>query len=58
MVAETTERPPARTWLHWPAYAVMLGLLLLLGGDGTALRLVGSTSQDTISQPKTHLIDR
>ena len=24
---------PARTWLRWPAYAVMLGILLLLSGD-------------------------
>ena len=25
--------PPTRTWLRWPAYAVMLGILLLLSGD-------------------------
>lgn len=32
------ERHPLPTWLRWPSYAVMLGILLLLSGDGAALR--------------------
>ncbi|GAB3287919.1 hypothetical protein [Hymenobacter tenuis] len=26
------------TWLRWPSYAVMLGFILLLSGDGTVVR--------------------
>lgn len=33
----TVERRPLHTWLRWPSYAVMLGLLLLLSGDGAVL---------------------
>ncbi|UYZ61434.1 hypothetical protein [Hymenobacter weizhouensis] len=25
---------PLHTWLRWPTYAVMLGIILLLSGDG------------------------
>lgn len=32
------ERQPLHTWLRWPSYAVMLGILLLLSGDGAVLR--------------------
>jgi hypothetical protein len=31
-------RPPLRTWLRWPSYAALLGIVLLLSGDGAALR--------------------
>jgi hypothetical protein len=32
------ERQPLPTWLRWPSYALMLGLLLMLSGDGAELR--------------------
>ena len=31
-------RQPLRTWLRWPSYAVLLGIVLLLSGDGVVLR--------------------
>ncbi|MFD2786955.1 hypothetical protein [Hymenobacter rubripertinctus] len=33
-------------WLRWPAYAVMLGALLLLSGDDAAQHSVSSASQN------------
>ncbi|MBC6697735.1 hypothetical protein [Hymenobacter sp. BT190] len=39
LVAEAAaERQLLPSWLRWPSYAVMLGLLLLLSGDGALLR--------------------
>ncbi|WP_133273856.1 hypothetical protein [Hymenobacter radiodurans] len=39
LVGEATgERQPLRTWLRWPSYAALLGIVLLLSGDGAALR--------------------
>jgi hypothetical protein len=39
LVAEAAaERQLLPAWLRWPSYAVMLGLLLLLSGDGALLR--------------------
>lgn len=32
------ERRLLHAWLRWPSYALMLGLLLLLSGDGAVLR--------------------
>ncbi|GAA3928835.1 hypothetical protein [Hymenobacter algoricola] len=32
------ERQLLPTWLRWPSYAFMLGILLLLSGDGAVLR--------------------
>lgn len=29
---------PLHTWLRWPSYALMLGIILLLSGDGAVLR--------------------
>ena len=46
-------RLPVPTWLRWPAYAVMLGMLLLLSGDEAALRSVGLPQQESLSQPDT-----
>ncbi|NVO86240.1 hypothetical protein [Hymenobacter terrestris] len=43
---------PARTWLHWPAYAVMLGLLLLLSGDDAALHSMSSANHDSSNWPE------
>ncbi|RFP63428.1 hypothetical protein D0N36_19435 [Hymenobacter lapidiphilus] len=43
--ATAAAHAPVRTWLHWPAYAVMLGLLLLLSGDDAALHSVSSANQ-------------
>lgn len=34
----TVERRPLRTWLRWPSYAALIGIVLLLSGDGAALR--------------------
>lgn len=45
--AAATERPPVRTWLHWPAYAVMLGLLLLLSGDDAGLHSLSSVNRSS-----------
>ncbi|HEX8425305.1 hypothetical protein [Hymenobacter sp.] len=39
-----TERQSLPTWLRWPSYAFMLGLLLMLSGDGVALRSSESTN--------------
>ncbi|MBC8082372.1 MAG: hypothetical protein H7Z21_04115 [Hymenobacter sp.] len=36
----SVERQPLRTWLRWPSYAAMLGILLILSGDGTMPRSV------------------
>ncbi|NVO32487.1 hypothetical protein [Hymenobacter lapidiphilus] len=48
LIRETTAvHAPARTWLHWPAYAVMLVLLLLLSGDDPALHSMSNTNQDS-----------
>jgi len=33
------------TWLRWPSYAVMLGLLLMLSGDGGVLRAAKPANQ-------------
>lgn len=38
------ERQPLPTWLRWPSYAFMLGLLLMLSGDGAALRSTESAN--------------
>lgn len=32
------ERQPLPTWLRWPSYAALLGIVLLLSGDGAAMR--------------------
>ena len=45
-------RPLVRTWLRWPAYVVMLGMLLLLSGDDTVLRSVSLAGQDPVNQPE------
>ncbi|MBG8552397.1 hypothetical protein [Hymenobacter guriensis] len=37
LISKTSEHRPQRTWVRWPAYAVMLGIVLLLSGDGAAL---------------------
>jgi hypothetical protein len=42
------------TWLRWPSYALMLGIILLLSGDEAVLRSAESTSQHQLypsSQP-------
>ncbi|MBT2558007.1 hypothetical protein J7E24_09440 [Hymenobacter sp. ISL-91] len=43
------ERLPVRTWLHWPAYAVLLGALLLLSGDDAALQSVSAINSPPTS---------
>jgi hypothetical protein len=40
-----TERQSLHTWLRWPSYAVMLGIILLLSGDGAVLRSAEPTNQ-------------
>ncbi|SDX89179.1 hypothetical protein [Hymenobacter psychrophilus] len=45
--ASAVARPSAQAWLRWPAYAVMLGLLLLLSGDDAALGSVSSANQNS-----------
>ncbi|TGE17602.1 hypothetical protein [Hymenobacter elongatus] len=44
------ERQPQYTWLRWPSYAAMLGILLLLSGDGAVLR-----SADPAGRPHLYL---
>ncbi|RYU76760.1 hypothetical protein [Hymenobacter persicinus] len=36
-LAGEAARPPVPVWLRWPSYAAMLGIVLLLSGDGTVL---------------------
>ena len=46
LVGETAVQPqllPA--WLRWPSYAVMLGIILLLSGDGAVMRSVEPASE-------------
>ncbi|MBT9394008.1 hypothetical protein KLP40_12620 [Hymenobacter sp. NST-14] len=43
-------RLPVPTWLRWPAYAVMLGMLLLLSGDEAAVRSAGLPQQESTAQ--------
>ena len=45
------ERAPVRSWLYWPAYAAMLGALLLLSGDDAALRSAGGARPANTSAP-------
>ena len=52
LVAEAAaERQPLHTWLRWPSYAVMLGILLLLSGDGAAPRSAESANQPQLYSP-------
>lgn len=50
--AAGAQHPPLRTWRHWPAYAVMLGILLLLSGDDAALHSMGGLQQEGSHQPE------
>ena len=50
--ATAAERPSAQAWLRWPAYAVMLGMLLLLSGDDIALHAAGGAKQESSSRPE------
>lgn len=43
--ATAAGRPSAQAWLRWPAYAVMLGMLLLLSGDDATLQATGGARQ-------------
>lgn len=43
-------RLPVPTWLRWPAYAVMLGMLLLLSGDEAVLGSVNLPHQESAGQ--------
>ncbi len=50
LVGETpVKRQPLHTWLRWPRYAVMLGILLLLSGDGVALRSTEPANQHQLN---------
>jgi len=49
--ATGAKHPPLRTWRHWPAYAVMLGILLLLSGDDAGLHAVSGV-QESNHQPE------
>ena len=40
-------RLPVPAWLRWPAYAMMLGALLLLSGDDATLHSVSSANQNS-----------
>ncbi|WP_375437039.1 hypothetical protein [uncultured Hymenobacter sp.] len=40
----SVERQLQRTRLRWPGYAIMLGIVLLLSGDGAVLRSVEPAS--------------
>lgn len=41
----TTERQALPTWLRWPSYAAMLGIVLLLSGDGAVLPSTNPTNE-------------
>ncbi|MCR5887097.1 hypothetical protein LRS06_04755 [Hymenobacter sp. J193] len=47
LISETAERRPHRAWVRWPAYAVMLGIVLLLSGDGAALPSAPDAEHET-----------
>ncbi|TGE25670.1 hypothetical protein E5K00_10905 [Hymenobacter aquaticus] len=47
------ERPPLPAWLRWPSYAAMLGILLLLSGDGAVL-----PTAKPANQPESYLRDQ
>ncbi|TYZ05931.1 hypothetical protein FY528_20130 [Hymenobacter lutimineralis] len=53
LISKTTAYQPRRTWVRWPAYAVMLGIVLLLSGDGATL-----PSADRDAPPETPLTSR
>ncbi|QIX62440.1 hypothetical protein HER32_15130 [Hymenobacter sp. BT18] len=53
LISETAAPQLQRTWVRWPAYAVMLGIVLLLSGDGAAL-----PSADRDAPPETPLTGR
>ncbi len=50
-----TARPTVRAWLRWPAYAVMLGALLLLSGDDVALRSASGPNQHSADRMEAQL---
>ncbi|PJJ58933.1 hypothetical protein [Hymenobacter chitinivorans] len=41
----SAERQLLPTWLRWPSYAAMLGIILLLSGDGAVLPSANPTNQ-------------
>jgi hypothetical protein len=46
LVGEVARGPqPLPIWLRWPSYAVMLGIILMLSGDGAVERSDESGSQ-------------
>lgn len=53
MNATGAQHPPLRTWRHWPAYAVMLGILLLLSGDDAGLHAVSGVQPESNHQSET-----
>ncbi|MBC6611607.1 hypothetical protein H8B15_11770 [Hymenobacter sp. BT507] len=50
--AAGVQHPPVRTWRHWPAYAALLAILLLLSGDDAALHTGGEVNQDSSNPPE------
>lgn len=44
--------PPVRTWRHWPAYAALLAILLLLSGDDAGLHTAGEVNQESSNPPE------
>jgi len=45
LMSGAAERQLLPAWLRWPSYAVMLGIILLLSGDGAMLRPNGPARQ-------------
>lgn len=46
LVGEAAVKPQLLpTWLRWPSYAVLLGIILLLSGDGAVMRSAESANQ-------------
>ena len=46
LVSEASEGPrPLPIWLRWPSYAIMLGIILMLSGDGVVGHSIESANQ-------------
>ncbi|WP_156126254.1 hypothetical protein [Hymenobacter sp. DG25B] len=46
-------RPAVRAWFRWPAYAAMLGIVLMLSGDDITLH-----AADSANRYEAHLIGK
>ncbi|MCC2547968.1 hypothetical protein LJY25_16080 [Hymenobacter sp. BT175] len=56
LVGEAAEaRPILPAWLRWPSYAAMVGIILLLSGDGAVVPSAATRPQPYLSGPPTAL---